>query len=361
MSDLHIPNLTIKNFRGIDELEIPRLDRVTLLVGKNNVGKTTVLDAVRTFAARGQLTTLSNLLVSRDELRVVQYDDDGALEPDWSSLFFEGDLTRRISISARRGVSNDVVEIEAGSSERDLRQTVLTDFCGQFDELWITSAGRPRRLSLSTTGITQSRSRSASLDRTPTTLKYQWIGPEGLGNRQLAHYWDLAIANGEDVQATEALEVLFDGQDMRIMVIGDELLGRSRYARRPMLSFDPDTPPVPLRRLGEGAVRLYGIALGLVTTKNGTLLLDEIANGLHYTVLPALWEMIFRSARQYNIQIIATSHSWDCVHGFATAARKDEEANVSVMRLTRKTGNLRPVEYTSDDLDIIAEQQLDVR
>ena len=50
---LHLPSLVIKNFRGIDELTIPRLGRVTLLAGKNGVGKTTVLDAVRIYAAGG--------------------------------------------------------------------------------------------------------------------------------------------------------------------------------------------------------------------------------------------------------------------------------------------------------------------
>ena len=57
-SRLHLPDLTIKGFRGIDELSIPRLGRVTLLAGKNSVGKTTVLDAVRVYAARGRYSTL---------------------------------------------------------------------------------------------------------------------------------------------------------------------------------------------------------------------------------------------------------------------------------------------------------------
>ena len=79
-SGLHLPDLTIKGFRGIDELTIPRLGRVTLLVGKNGVGKTTVLDAVRVYAARGRRTALQNvpqcsakryspLLMSRGETR----------------------------------------------------------------------------------------------------------------------------------------------------------------------------------------------------------------------------------------------------------------------------------------------------
>ena len=52
---LHLPDLSIAGFRGIERLSIPRLGRVTLLAGRNGAGKTTVLDAVRVYASRGQL------------------------------------------------------------------------------------------------------------------------------------------------------------------------------------------------------------------------------------------------------------------------------------------------------------------
>lgn len=52
---LHLPNLTVSNFRGIGSLSIERLGRVTLLGGRNGVGKTTVLEAVRTYASRGRV------------------------------------------------------------------------------------------------------------------------------------------------------------------------------------------------------------------------------------------------------------------------------------------------------------------
>ena len=52
---LHLPDLTIKGFRGIEALSIPRLGRVTLLAGRNSVGKTTVLEAVQVYAARGRV------------------------------------------------------------------------------------------------------------------------------------------------------------------------------------------------------------------------------------------------------------------------------------------------------------------
>ena len=55
---LHLPSLYIEGFRGIDKLSLPRLGRVTLLAGKNSVGKTTILDAIRVYAARGRYPAL---------------------------------------------------------------------------------------------------------------------------------------------------------------------------------------------------------------------------------------------------------------------------------------------------------------
>ena len=69
---LHLPSLSIKGFRGIKELSIERLGRVTLLAGKNSVGKTTVLDAVQVYAARGQEYVLSELLKSRQEYAIAE-------------------------------------------------------------------------------------------------------------------------------------------------------------------------------------------------------------------------------------------------------------------------------------------------
>ncbi len=64
---LHLPSLVIKNFRGIDELTIPRLGRVTLLAGKNGVGKTTVLDAVRIWADRGVIGAIDSVLIGKGD------------------------------------------------------------------------------------------------------------------------------------------------------------------------------------------------------------------------------------------------------------------------------------------------------
>ena len=89
-TDLHLPDLRIKGFRGIKDLQISRLGRVTLLAGKNGVGKTTVLEAARAYAEQGHYGAIANTLWSREET-VQAFDEESGRElpsPNWEALFY---------------------------------------------------------------------------------------------------------------------------------------------------------------------------------------------------------------------------------------------------------------------------------
>src|SRR2546421_5881225 len=64
-----LPNFEIRGFRTFRHMRIERLGRVNLIVGKNNVGKTTLLEALRLYAHRASARVLEELLSSRDEVR----------------------------------------------------------------------------------------------------------------------------------------------------------------------------------------------------------------------------------------------------------------------------------------------------
>ena len=92
---LHLTSLSITGFRGIKELSIERLGRVTLLAGKNSVGKTTVLDAIRVYAARGHHEVLSDLLESRQEISAAIVEGSSReLVADFAALFHGRDVSR---------------------------------------------------------------------------------------------------------------------------------------------------------------------------------------------------------------------------------------------------------------------------
>ena len=118
---------------------------------------------------------------------------------------------------------------------------------------------------------------------------------------------------------------------------------------------------MPLKSLGDGALRLFGVALALANSRDGFLLMDEAENGIHHSVQRDFWRMVLRTAQENNVQVLATTHSWDCVRGFAQAASEIEDAEGVLVRLDRVPAGLRAVEYSEEGLKVAAEQGIEVR
>ena len=76
--------------------------------------------------------------------------------------------------------------------------------------------------------------------------------------------------------------------------------------------------------------RLFELALSLVNAEDGVLLVDEFENGLHYSVQPDVWRMIFALAQKLSVQVFATTHSRDTVRSFQKAAAESEEEAMQI-------------------------------
>ena len=118
---------------------------------------------------------------------------------------------------------------------------------------------------------------------------------------------------------------------------------------------------IPLRRLGEGMNRLFGLILALVNAKNGVCLLDEIENGLHFSIQPEVWRLIFEVARRLNVQVFATTHSWDCLTAFQEAASENEDEEGLVIRLVNKNGRIRVTFFDEKGMKVIVREGMEIR
>ncbi|MBC6418436.1 MAG: ATP-binding protein [Prochloron sp. SP5CPC1] len=119
---------------------------------------------------------------------------------------------------------------------------------------------------------------------------------------------------------------------------------------------------LPLNSMGEGINRLLGLALGAVVAENGVLLVDEIDTGLHYEVQTDMWRLIIKTAQELNIQVFATTHSWDCICALQEVLPDlEDDSVVKLFRLDAKYGKLRAVEYDAEGIDIVVQQSIEVR
>jgi AAA15 family ATPase/GTPase len=110
-------------------------------------------------------------------------------------------------------------------------------------------------------------------------------------------------------------------------------------------------------------LRTLGIALALVNAKDGLLLIDEFENGLYYTIQPDIWKLIFRIARRLNIQVFATTHSWDCIEAFQVAASSiaEQQNEGLLIRLELIHNTIVPTLFDERELSIAAREHIEVR
>ncbi len=375
-SRLQFPALSIKGFRGIRSLEISDFGRVTLLTGKNSIGKTTVLEAIRLFASRGDNRSIISLLEDREEL-LSGTDEDGNMVsyPNFVSLFHNynpgngQDVPSPIEIAVAEG-SNRLTLNLIDSKEHEDKETAFIDDDLPLKDLHVTVGKSRRTLPVGPIDLRfQGRfypnrgGLARSPDNWPDPIAIQSLGPGLPNNYEVTKFWDnIALTDAEDF-VVNALRLVVGEKLERLAVIGDASGGyRSlrRWGRRFVAKFSASSDPIPLKRLGDGAQRLLGIALALENCRNGILLIDEIENGIHYSVMPKLWEMIFKSAREGNVQVIAATHSWDCVASFAFKSNETDEVG-ALVRLESGEDDLFAVHYDEDDLKAVAEQRIEVR
>ena len=117
--------------------------------------------------------------------------------------------------------------------------------------------------------------------------------------------------------------------------------------------------------MGEGMVRLFELALALVNSilppAGGLLLVDEIESGLHYSVHEDLWTLVFKWAKDLNVQVFATTHSWDCIEAFQRAACEDESSEGYLIRLGWRKDEVVATVYDENDLAVVTRDHIEVR
>ena len=373
---LHLPSLSIQNFRGVHGLSIERLGRVTLLGGRNGIGKTTILEAVQVYAARGQPRVLSQVLSQREEFSSLFDDERIPVSPwDYTALFY-GRVPSWEQVVAI-GPTSQPTEFEMqlcplGSLTEDQQERfteILMD--GDWKFLRVKFKGRetavlpmPVESDLRTTQLwrqyTRSRHHSLLEYERAGILNCECLGPGITDNEKLARFWDSVALTAEEDLSLQALRMVSSDIE-RIAVVGD---GTSRFSgagRRVLVKLRSHPAPVPLKSLGDGAARLFATGLALANSRDGFLVIDEADNGIHYSLERSFWRMVLEVSRACNVQVLATTHSSDCVAGFARAAAEFQDVESVYLRLEPRGDQLRSVEYDKQDMKIVAEQGIEVR
>jgi hypothetical protein len=342
-----LDRFTVENYRLFGRLELAHLGRVNLITGANGVGKTALIEALRLYARAASPGTVRSLLASRYELD----EDERGLRPASLAHLFRGrswEDTPRIKITGASGSQTQETVLRLVHQESPQVRLPLGEDEPEpaEDDPRVLVVGRDGKETPGQVG----RLSSWEGPREPSTH----VPPGGLGVRALANAWaEIALSPSEDL-VLDALRIVNPRIERIAVRATDEQAAQIR------VRLTGEEEPVGLHSLGHGLPRLLGLALALVNSRGGLVLLDEIENGIHYSAQDELWRFVFAAARKFDTQVFATTHSYDCIRAFATAAAQDPGEGV-LIRLERADNDVRATLFTESELQIVTRDRLEVR
>jgi AAA15 family ATPase/GTPase len=354
-------SLEIQNYRNLKHLKIDKLGRVNLIVGKNNTGKSSVLEAVVLFFSYDNLDFfgwVDRFLISRGE-KLVEGVDFEKQEQTIASLFYK----KRVSyfdanLGIKIGKLNEehplVIrlvkvlyqkddEMKIAKNEEEIGITPFSvELLGQKDEKDFVSL------------ILSEKVYRRRLSREFTRFPFGLVGAAIVNAPDNGQLWDqVALRKEKRKKVFEALKII----EPKIENLHFE------GGLKPFVLLTGEEDPIPLRSMGDGINRILTIVLAMVNCENGYLLIDEFENGLHYSVQEKLWEIIFHLAERLNVQVFATTHSYDCIDAFSeilNGGKYPKESGVMV-RLDNYEDNIEATVYEADEIHNTTRLHVDPR
>lgn len=365
--------LALRGFRGFESYRLVNLARVNLVVGKNNCGKTSVLEAIELLVSEGDPAVFHHSLQRRGETGALHVRRVRGRLMDVSHVFFghvcaPGASFDLSSDNGKRALSVKILSLEEVGEEADdwdprVKQRLQRRLFDPDEDVapvfgMSIDKGAPERQIM----LPVLEDGTVGFDRYPRSIRngspgtpVHFLTLDSFDPASMGGMWNSVLAEGGETEIVSDMRLLEPNLDsIHFLTSGGLgsgiLVGLRNGGRR-----------LPIGTYGDGMRRLLALRLSFVGTANGVLLIDEIDTGLHWTVMEEMWQFVVEVARRLNVQVFATTHSYDCIRGLGSLirSRPDFKDQVSIQKVD---GSLsQAVCLRGEQIKVAVEQDIEVR
>ena len=351
-------------------MTIEPLARINLICGENNTGKTALLEALwlhsgpnlpdlglRLYGFRGiagpdPARLLHDLFRNFDPHRTISLEAKGDWNDYHRSLRIKSQprgpevfVPQAADETSRAGVVARETNVSA-VSETEILLNYIDEYGNSFDSTgrWeISEAPRPDGMPLvpfvlTSQGMTMNQ---ANMPARPSNI-FLSARHRNRPEEDVARFGNVVLEGGAD-SIVNCLKAV-DPRVVRLETIA--------APPSPMIYAEIGIGrPVPMGFLGDGVGRLLSMSLAFQEASNGTILIDEVENGLHHSALQGVWENLNRLSQRFNVQVFATTHSYECMVAARDAFAAAEQQDLHIHRLQRQNDGITPITYPFEALD----------
>lgn len=348
---MNFNSVFIENFRGIKTCDIHELGLVNVFFGKNNCGKSSLLEAI--FLMSGPSNPVLPILVNNLRQLVSFTEEDiltdfyGLSAENKIRIHGEGKNKRDVCVKMIKSHTGQVAldQLSQGNAEQSIKRYGLkVEYrVGESQHLYHTEL---------LVNPNEEGSAQAKTDKSYQESMYAEYIPSG--NVLLHAQEKLAqiIVDKRESEIVEALKII-EPRIKDIVLVNNKIMADIGFESR-----------LPIHVLGDGVRKVLAILLAIHSAKGGVLMIDEIDNGLHYSIMPALWKAILHACQKQATQLFVSTHSADFVQALVDAMTQDDglDTSVSAYKLVKRDDDqLVALRYDKEKLIYAMNQEMEVR
>ncbi|WP_019351053.1 AAA family ATPase [Vibrio splendidus] len=357
-----INSVFLDNYKHFESFKVDKLRRINVISGANNTGKSSLLEAIFFFYDRAAPDCFFKQLGFRGaNFFTTSSSKPGSL---WQSIFNNFDLSKKIIIRIEdSGFLEEAVyrHLEKSNNElaaihqraNDSASTVATSsnsissFHGKFRQGHVNMGDayiymNGDQVSLTANKLTQVRKAVVQVNSAPKS-----------------HAPDDADKLGQ---------LIIDGQQDKIVKLLQVLEPRLTALSIVSANGEPTiycniglSRLMPMYQMGEGLGKLLSILVSIASIQKGIICIDELENGIHYSLFSRVWKMIDELAAEQGNQIFVTTHNHDLLKGLSSYVKESNAESISYIRLDRVKNKLVPRTYDSEMLTTALDHDWEIR
>lgn len=321
----HFDTIDVKRYRGLSELRLEHLQRVNVVGGLNNAGKTSLLEAIYLLSQQSRFDALVELMQWRAH--------DRSLSPSW----LWDHLPREIAVEGKfDSRSQNVARLQVTAQRETNPDLIQTGYLGTV-QFAASYAGEDQN---TTTHMYEDRAYETRGKIHRVLCPALFSTPFMMQDLQvLSQLWNASIQMRVKEKVITFLRDIMKWRDLEQI----DLTSQHRFLVTDG-SFDR---AVDLSTYGEGVQRMFQIGLLFGRARNGIVLIDEFENAIHASLLKPFAIFLDELAREFHTQVILTTHSRECIQAFA---QPDVAENVTYYALQREGKSVRCGQLSGTEL-----------
>jgi predicted ATPase len=358
-----LKSIRIENFRGLKSAEVKRLRRLNIVTGRNGGGKTSLLEAVFLNCGAANASLVLSIAAFRGD-RIIQPESDRVLRANFADL----DESRHIQINAEelrqaRTRSRSLV-IEAQTKQEKIpgrsgREIFVSGVKSRFSgpsgkfvsgleiNIPIVAVGTPPPLP-------QDVIRTNPPEKNPDLIFSLFVSPYYRDVEKEVH--DQLVSALKDKALPEIINM--------VSIVQRGILDVSPVTEwsQPNVYVDVGLKKMlPVTVLGSGFFHTLRIALAINATQNGTIIIDELEDGLHYSIFPKVVELLIKALENRNRQIFVATHSSELIEAFLNVAKEHKFDDLCLINMAGSSEGVSVRYFDADEVQYAFDLNAELR